>query len=121
RREKATSNICTNQGLMALAFTIHMSLLGEIGFKQLGKLNHSKAVKLADEISKIKGFKVLNKTFFNEFVIETPTSAQKISDELAQKNIVAGFVLAENKLLLAATELTSDGDISKLVGELKKY
>lgn len=119
RREKATSNICTNQGLMALAFTIHMSLLGETGFKKLAKLNHAKAVQLSEEISKLKGFKVINKNFFNEFVIETPSSARKIHDELLKQKIVAGYVVGENKLLLAATELTTDEHITKLISGLK--
>jgi glycine dehydrogenase subunit 1 len=120
RREKATSNICTNQGLMALAFTVHAELLGENGFKKLAKLNHIKAVKLADEISKIKGFKVLNKNFFNEFTIETPKPAQEIFDKLLEKNITAGFVADANKLILAVTELTQEADIQKFIESLRQ-
>src|SRR5512138_3368569 len=65
RREKATSNICTNSGLCVLAFTIHMTLLGEAGLRRLARINHANAVKLADAISAVPGVKVLNDTFFN--------------------------------------------------------
>jgi glycine dehydrogenase subunit 1 len=64
RREKATSNICTNSGLCSLAFTIHLSLLGERGFKKLSKLNHEAAIKLYDQLKNLEGFKVRNKSFF---------------------------------------------------------
>src|SRR3954449_2973805 len=69
RREKATSNICTNSGLCCLAFTIHMTLLGEAGLKRLARVNHANAVKLADMLSGVPGVEVLNRTFFNEFTI----------------------------------------------------
>src|SRR5687767_10623529 len=72
RREKATSNICTNSGLCALAFNIRLSLLGEEGMRRLAKLNHAAAVTLADQLSQVKGVKVLNKTFFNEFTVQLP-------------------------------------------------
>ena len=85
RREKATSNICTNQGLCALAFTVHMSLLGEDGFKTLARLNHEAACKLADALAKVPGVKVINDTFFNEFVIELPKNADEVVDALTQK------------------------------------
>ncbi|MEM7617778.1 MAG: aminomethyl-transferring glycine dehydrogenase subunit GcvPA, partial [Pseudomonadota bacterium] len=78
RRDKATSNICTNQGLCALAFTVHMSLLGEDGFKQLAELNHERACELADALEKIDGVKIINESFFNEFVIETPKNAEEL-------------------------------------------
>ena len=121
RREKATSNICTNQGLMALAFTVHLSLLGEIGFKKLAKINHANAVKLADKIDAIEGFKLRNKTFFNEFAVETKANAKQIYNKLLKKKIVAGHAADENTLIIATTELTTDEDIEKLVSELKKY
>src|SRR5437660_12254918 len=69
RREKATSNICTNAGLCALAFTIHLSLLGEAGLVRLARLNHAAAVAAAERIAKIPGVRLLNDTFFNEFTV----------------------------------------------------
>ena len=111
RREKATSNICTNQGLMALAFTVHLALLGEKGFHDLARLNHEKACQLADAL----GNKVENKTFFNEFVINVGRDSHKLVEDLAQKNIIAGYPLENNRLLVCATELTTDADINALV------
>jgi len=120
RREKATSNICTNQGLFALAFTIHMSLLGEIGFKQLARLNHEKACQLSDRLAKIKMIKQPNKTFFNEFVIELPVSAKDAVKLLAQHGIIAGLALDGGRLLVAATEMTTDRDIEILAAGLEE-
>jgi glycine dehydrogenase subunit 1 len=117
RREKATSNICTNQGLCATAFTVHMALLGETGFKKLALLNHSKAQQLATALEQ-GGFKVANETYFNEFVVEVKNAAQKV-EELATKGIIAGLAVGENKLLVCATEMTSEEDMQKLVGALK--
>ena len=117
RREKATSNICTNVGLMATAFTVHMGLLGEEGFKNLAKLNHRKACDLADALEKA-GVKIENKNFFNEFVVDLPTNAAKTVKDLARKGIIAGYALDGNRLLVAATEVTSGEDIKKLVSEL---
>ncbi len=114
RREKATSNICTNQGLCALAFTVHMSLLGEDGFRRLAKLNHEAACRLADAVSKVKGVKVLNKTFFNEFVVELSKPAAEVVETLAAKGIIAGYALEGNQLLMCATEMTTDEDIAAL-------
>lgn len=120
RREKATSNICTNQGLFALAFTIHMSLLGEIGFKQLAVLNHEKACELADALAKVKNVKLGNQTFFNEFVVELPISANDAVHQLAKRGIIAGLALEGGKLLVAATEMTTDADIKALCGALEE-
>jgi glycine dehydrogenase subunit 1 len=120
RREKATSNICSNQGLCALAFTVHMSLLGENGFKKLAKLNHYKAVKLAESLAKVNGVKILNKTFFNEFVVELNKDAKTIVHNLLSKKIIAGLALEGNKLLVAATEVTTDEDIEVFASELDK-
>jgi glycine dehydrogenase subunit 1 len=119
RREKATSNICTNQGLFALAFTIHMSLLGEIGFKKLARLNHEKACMLADRLVKIKNVKLVNKHFFNEMVVELPVSAADAVKQLAQQGIIAGLPLDGGKLLVAATEMVSEADIETLASALE--
>src|SRR6202044_1002242 len=80
RREKATSNICTNSGLCALAFTIHMSLLGETGFTRLAELNHAYAVQLAGKLGRVPGVTILNQTFFNEFTLRLPRPAAGVVD-----------------------------------------
>ncbi len=118
RRDKATSNICTNQGLCALAFTVHMSLLGEDGFKRLARLNHESACRLADALSDIDSVTVINKNFFNEFVIETPNPAKRIIEDLATCNIIGGYALDENKILVCATEMTTESDIEDFVNTL---
>ncbi len=120
RREKATSNICTNQGLCALAFTVHMSLLGEDGFKTLARLNHEAACKLADALVKVPGVKIISDTFFNEFVIELPKNARDVVDALAAQDIIAGYPLDGNRLLVCATEMTTDDDIAALCAALKE-
>lgn len=120
RREKATSNICTNQGLCATAFTIHMALLGEDGLKKLARLNHERACALADKLETINGVKVVNKNFFNEFVVKLPKNAKHVVQALAKQNIIAGLALDENELLVAATELTTDTNIDAFVSALAK-
>jgi len=118
RRAKATSNICTNQGLCALSFAAHMSLLGEGGFKTLAKLNHEAACKLADALEKIDGVRVVNETFFNEFMIELPKEAKGVVEDLAECGLVGGLALEGNKMLVAATELTTTQDIEALTDAL---
>jgi glycine dehydrogenase subunit 1 len=120
RREKATSNICTNQGLMALAFTVHMSLLGENGFRDLARLNHEAAIKTSDALAQIKGVKILNENFFNEFTVELSKNAADVVEKLAGAGIIAGFPAGENKLLIAATEMTTDDDIETLAATLEE-
>ena len=119
RREKATSNICSNQGLCATAFTIHSMLLGEIGFKQLALINHKKACDLATKLSAVKGVKILNDSFFNEFTIELSQNAFEVNKKLLAKNIIGGLALEGNKLLVATTELTSENDMEILVKALE--
>lgn len=127
RREKATSNICTNSGLAALAFSIHLSLLGETGLKKLARLNHARAIKLADALTKVEGVELLNKTFFNEMTVRLNRPAAEIVDRLAARNIIAGLPVSRleprdesvaNLMVLAATELTTDADIATLCGAL---
>lgn len=120
RRDKATSNICTNQGLCALAFTAHLALLGEDGFKRLARLNHEAACNLSDALAKVKGVKVENGSFFNEFVVNLPISAQKAVTELSKKGIIAGLPLDGGRLLIAATEMTTAHDIESFARELEK-
>lgn len=120
RRAKATSNICTNQGLCALAFTVHMTLLGEDGYKNLARLNHEAACRTADALSDIEGVTVLNDTFFNEFTIAIPQDANMTVQALADRGIIAGYASGKNKIIVAATEMTTDQDIKTLVCVLKE-
>ncbi len=120
RRDKATSNICTNQGLCALAFTVHMSLLGEDGFKRLAKLNHEAACKTADALTSIDGVKLLTENFFNEFTVELPKASKGVVEALAAKGIIGGYDLDDNQLLVAATEVTTDEDIAAFKSALEE-
>ncbi|MBY0281697.1 MAG: aminomethyl-transferring glycine dehydrogenase subunit GcvPA [Alphaproteobacteria bacterium] len=128
RREKATSNICTNSGLCVLGFTIHLSLLGAVGLERVAKVNHAQAIKLRSELLKIPGIKIITKNFFNEFTIELPVAAEPLVEALAKNGILAGIPLSRlypgqfsNQLLLSATEVTSDEDIAALSLALRSY
>ena len=127
RREKATSNICTNSGLCCLAFTIHMSLLGDAGLKRMAALNHENACHLADIIDGIDGAEVLNETFFNEFTVRLNKPAAQVIEALAAKNILGGVPfsriadgLHEDLLLVCATEVVSDEDMHAFGAALKE-
>ena len=120
RRDKATSNICTNQGLCALAFTVHTSLLGEGGFKELANLNHQHACYLAQQLEKLSGVKVRNETFFNEFVVDFATPIRPVVEKLAQGGIMLGHCLSDTALLMCATEKTTPTHIDTIVNMLKK-
>jgi len=129
RREKATSNICTNSGLCALGFTIHLSLLGERGLKHLAALNHSKALQLADRLNDISDCKVTNENFFNEFTISLPKMAGPIVEELARRPILAGVPVSRffpydrslaNLLVVSATELTTEEDMEAFADALSE-
>ena len=126
RREKATSNICTNSGLCALAFSIHLALLGELGFTRLAELNHLKAVQLAGRLETVPGVSLLTPRFFNEFTLRLPRPAAPIVDTLAARGILAGVPVSRlmpqraNDLLVTATELTTDADIAALDTALRE-
>ena len=111
KREKATSNICSNQALIALSATLYLSLVGEKGFSQAGILSSHNAHKLSKKLQE-KGVKTLNKDFYNEFVIEVENSDKFLSD-LKAKNIIGGLKLDEKRILVAVTEMNSDEDIEQ--------
>ncbi len=126
RRDKATSNICTNSGLCTLAFSIHMSLLGETGLRRLALLNHEAAVKTRDALVAIPGVEVLTPRFFNEFAVKLPKNAAEVVERLAEKRLLAGVPYGrlapaagmDDVLLVAATETTTDADIAALKSAL---
>jgi glycine dehydrogenase subunit 1 len=129
RREKATSNICTNSGLCALAFSIHLTLLGESGLRALAGLNHGRAVQLADRLAALPGVELLNDGFFNEFTLRLPAPAAPVVEALARRGILAGVPVSrlfpderdlESLLLVAATECTDESDIEALARGLSE-
>ena len=127
RREKATSNICTNSGLCALAFTIHMTLLGGVGLERLARLNHANAVKLADMLKGVSGVEVLNKTFFNEFTLRVKGDAAAIIEKMAQVGVLGGVPVSrllpnaglDDLIIVANTEVNTDDDRAAFVAALK--
>ena len=116
KREKATSNICSNQALMGLWANLYLSLLGEKGFRQAGYLSAKNAHKLSEKLS-LHGVKTLNKNFFNEFVIEVP-DADVFLAKLKEQNILGGLKLDDKKILVAATEMNTDEEIDLYVKSL---
>ena len=127
RRDKATSNICTNSGLCCLAFTIHMSLLGQTGLKRVAEVNHANAVALADMLARIKGVEVLNETFFNEFTIRVKGNAFDVLDALVQRGVIGGVRVSrlmpeaglDDLIIVASSELNTDEDRAAYRNALK--
>ena len=129
RRDKATSNICTNSGLCALAFAIHLALLGEAGLRRLARLNHAAAVALAERLGRIPGVNLVNRTLFNEFVLQLPRPAAEIVEALAVKGVLGGIPVSRfypdrkelaNLLLVAATEMVITEDMDRLEQGLRE-
>jgi glycine dehydrogenase subunit 1 len=129
RREKATSNICTNSGLCALAFSIHMTLLGEKGLRDLAALNHAKAVQAVERLTQISGVSLVNNNFFNEFTLKLPVNARDVVHQLAARKVLGGVSLGrlypnngklEYGLLVAVTEVVSDEDIETFATALQE-
>jgi glycine dehydrogenase subunit 1 len=129
RREKATSNICTNSGLCALAFSVHMTLLGERGLRDLAMLNHRLAVQAADRLAVVPGVTLVNKSFFNEFTLKLAKPARPIVRALSRHGILGGVSLGrlypgvhslENGLVVAVTETTTVEDIEALAAKLEE-
>jgi glycine cleavage system P protein (glycine dehydrogenase) subunit 1 len=129
RRDKATSNICTNSGLCCLAFTIHMTLLGETGLRRLARLNHANAVALADLLSELPGVSVLNDSFFNEFTIRVPGDAAEIVEALALDGVLGGVPVSRleperpelaDLIVVASTETNTDADRAAYAAALRE-
>ena len=129
RREKATSNICTNSGLCALAFCIHLSLLGETGFAGLARLNHALAVAAAERLAQIPGVELIPDAFFNEFALRLPKPAGAVVEALAARGVLGGVPAArlfpaapelDPVLLVAVTEMNDDAEIEALVEGLEE-
>ncbi len=128
RREKATSNICTNAGLCALAFSVHMTLLGGTGLTKLAKVNHARAQQAAQRLAQVPGVSLLNTSYFNEFTLILPRDAREVVRELADQRILAGVSLGRlfpgvanlaNGLLVTATECTTAKDIEAFATALE--
>ncbi len=129
RREKATSNICTNSGLCALAFSVHMTLLGEAGLRDMASLSHARARATAVRLSAVPGVTVATTGWFNEFVVTLPVDARDAVRSMAQKGVLGGVSLGRlypdrsdlaKALLIAATEIVSDTDIEALASALEE-
>ncbi|MCY3797812.1 MAG: aminomethyl-transferring glycine dehydrogenase subunit GcvPA [Chloroflexota bacterium] len=122
KRERASSNICTNQGLMALSASVYMALMGKNGLRKVGELNYHKAHYAANEISRLDGYNVdMSKPFFNEFVVACPRPIAEINEALLAQGIIGGYDLGqhyfhlENRMLLCVTEMNAKDEIDRLV------
>jgi glycine dehydrogenase subunit 1 len=128
RREKATSNICTNSGLCSLAWTIHMSLLGEKGLRHLATLNHETAIKTADALTQVSGVELLTPRFFNEFALRLPKNATQVVEDLVDHGVLGGVPFSrlnppaglDDVLIVAATETNTDDDIALFKSALQE-
>jgi glycine dehydrogenase subunit 1 len=128
RREKATSNICTNEGLMAVAATAYMSLMGRQGLKRVAELCYQRSHYLAKRIAEIPGYKIISRDpFFMEFAVQTPVSPTELNKQLLEHKIVGGLDIsktpevegAANVWLLCVTEMNTKEQMDRLVSALK--
>ena len=123
RREKATSNICSNEGLVALGANVYMALMGKNGLKRVAEICYNRSHYLADQISQIPGFRLANdKPFFKEFVVKCPKSPSDINKRLIAEKIIGGLDISDqvpNGWLLCVTEMNSRKQLDKLVEVLK--
>ncbi len=128
RREKATSNICTNSGLCALAFSIHMTLLGGEGFARLARINHARTQEMVSRLSAVPGVSCLNTAYFNEVTLILPKNGREVIHSLAERGVLGGVSLGriypgeaalQNAILVTATETTSAEDIETFATELE--
>jgi glycine dehydrogenase subunit 1 len=128
RREKATSNICTSSVLCALAWTMHMTLLGEKGLRQLALLNHAKAVAAAERLGQVPGVSLVNQSFFNEFTLKLPKEARPAVRAMAEQSVLGGVSLGRlypgeeglaNGLVVAVTETVTEEDVEALAAALE--
>ena len=129
RREKATSNICTNSGLCALAFSIHLSLLGGGGLEKMARISHIRARETAERLAKVSGVSLVNRSYFNEFAVKLPGDAREVVRRLADKGVLGGVSLGRlypndsglsQGLLVATSECTTAEDIEALATALEE-
>lgn len=127
KRERATSNICTNQGLLALASAVYLAVVGKSGLKQVANLCYQKAHYAAEQLSKIDGFELCySQPFFHEFTLRCPQPAAEINAHLLDHGILGGYDLGQdypelaNHLLIAVTEMNSKEEIDLLVETLQE-
>ena len=127
KRERASSNICTNQGLMALAATVYLTLAGKQGMRQVAELCYHKAHYAAKEITELKGYELYyQQPFFNEFVVSCPKRAFEVNQKLLEAGIIGGYELGreypgmDDCLMIAVTEMNSKKQIDQLVSALKE-
>ena len=129
RREKATSNICTNSGLCALAFTVHMALLGSAGLEGLARINHARAVSCAEMLAQVPGVELVNETFFNEFTLRLARPAAEVVDSLADAGVLGGVPVSRfypgapelaDLLLVAVSETNTEADMVEFATALRE-